>query len=113
MRPEIASARVDGNAVAGLLSELFDGDVTVLVGVCGGCGSVASIAEAVVELDEAAAIVRCRSCTHTLFTVLRDGDAVKIRLGVLGELSRASAEQQRDGDEHREAADGGEEHGVA
>lgn len=90
MRPEIASARVDGNAVAGLLSDLFDGDVTLLAGVCGGCGAVASLAEAVVELDETAAIARCRSCTHTLFTVLRDGDEVRLRFGALGELSRAT-----------------------
>jgi hypothetical protein len=88
MRAEIASAKVDGNAVAGLLSELFDGDVTVLRGVCDGCGAEAALAEAVVELDETAAIVRCRSCTHTLFTVMRDGDSVRVAFGMLRALSR-------------------------
>jgi DNA-directed RNA polymerase subunit RPC12/RpoP len=56
--------------------------------VCGGCGSAAPLAEAVVELDEVAAIVRCRTCTHTLLTVLRQGDGVRLVLGMLGELVR-------------------------
>ena len=29
---------VDGNAVAGLLSEVFAGDPTMFVGTCRGCG---------------------------------------------------------------------------
>ena len=66
---------VDGNAAAGILSEMFAGGRRrSLVGVCGGCGSVAPLAEAVVELDEMAAIIRCRGCTHTLVTVLRTPD---------------------------------------
>lgn len=89
MRAEIAGVVVDGNALAGLLSELFDGDVTMLEGVCGGCGSRAPLADAVVEIDEAGAIVRCRGCTHTLATVLRDGDGVRLVFGMLGELRRS------------------------
>jgi hypothetical protein len=77
---------VDGNALAGLLSDVFAGDPTMILGTCGGCGAVAVLAEAVVELDDVAAIVRCRSCTHTLLTVLSDGDAVRVILGTLGEL---------------------------
>lgn len=88
MRVENSASRVDGNAAAGLLSEAFEGDVTMLVGVCGGCGAMAPIAETVVELDESAAIVRCRSCTHTLLTVLRAGEGVRIVFGALRELVR-------------------------
>ncbi|MGA7148152.1 MAG: DUF6510 family protein [Microbacterium sp.] len=88
MREGNATATVDGNALAGILSEAFAGDVTVLIGVCDGCGSTAPLAETVVELDETAAIVRCRSCTRTLFTVLRDGDGIRIVFGMLREISR-------------------------
>ncbi|WP_106813850.1 DUF6510 family protein [Microbacterium timonense] len=88
MRAENAQSVVDGNAAAGLLWDVFGTDVTTLVGVCGGCGSAAPLAEAVVELDEVAAIVRCRTCTHTLLTVLRQGDGVRLVLGMLGELVR-------------------------
>src|SRR5262245_40259016 len=73
MRAENAASTVDGNAAAGMLWDVFGADVTALIGVCGGCGSHAPMAETVVELDEVAAIVRCRACTHTLFTVLRTG----------------------------------------
>ena len=88
MRAEIATNVVDGNAVAGMLWDVFGADVTALIGVCGGCGEAAPVAETIVELDETAAIVRCRTCTHTLFTVLRDGDRVRLVLGTLHEIVR-------------------------
>ena len=88
MRAANAASTVVGNALAGLLSGALEGDVTLLVGVCGGCSAAAPLAESVVELDETAAIVRCRSCTHTLFTVLREGDGVRIVFAQLRELSR-------------------------
>lgn len=74
---------VDGNAIAGMLWDLFGADVTALVGTCGGCGSLAAFAEAVVELDSHAAIVRCRTCTRTLFTVLQSPDGTSMRIGLL------------------------------
>jgi DNA-directed RNA polymerase subunit RPC12/RpoP len=86
MRAENATSVVDGNAAAGILSEVFAGDVTSAIGVCGGCGARAMLAEAIVELDEAAAIVRCRDCTHTLVTVLRDAAQTRIVIGTLKEL---------------------------
>ena len=88
LREEIAASTVDGNAAAGMLWDVFGTDVTTLVGVCGGCGSAAPLAETVVELDETAAIVRCRSCTHTLVTVLHSGEGVRLVIGTLHELVR-------------------------
>lgn len=86
MRADTAKSVVDGNAAAGLLSELFDTDVTSLIAVCGGCGSAAPLAETTVEIDEAAAIVRCRSCTHTLLTVLREPARLRVVFGSLRAL---------------------------
>ena len=86
MRAENANAVVDGNAAAGILSEIFVGDVTTVIGICGGCGAVAPLAEAVVELDEVAAIVRCRGCTHTLVTVLRGAGETRVVFGTLREF---------------------------
>lgn len=83
MRADIAGAVVDGNALAGLLSDVFAVDVTTVIGTCGGCGATAPLADAVVEIDEIAALVRCRSCTHTLFTTLRTGDGVRIVLAAI------------------------------
>lgn len=89
MRAENAGSIVDGNAAAGMLWDVFGVDVTALVGVCRGCHAAAPLAEAVVELDDVAAIVRCRSCTHTLMTVLRSGGEVRLVIGTLGELVRS------------------------
>jgi hypothetical protein len=81
------STRVDGNALAGMLEELLGSDPTMLVVTCGGCGAVAPMAELAVELDEVCGIVLCRTCTHTLFTVMRHGDGIRISFGALGSLS--------------------------
>jgi flavoprotein len=86
MRAENATWVVDGNAAAGILSEVFAGDVTQMLAECSGCGAVAPFAEAVVEIDETAAIVRCRGCTHTLVTVLRSEGEVRVVIGTLREL---------------------------
>ena len=95
MRAEIARSVVDGNAAAGLLMDAFGADVTALTAVCGGCGAVSSFAETVVELDEVAAIVRCRTCTHTLLTVLRDARGTRAVIGMLREVRRPAADLSR------------------
>ena len=78
---------VDGNALAGPLSDVFAVDVTTVVATCRECGLAAPLAEADVELDSACAIVRCRGCTRTLFTALRteQGD-LRIVLASMAEL---------------------------
>ena len=88
MRAENARSIVDGNAAAGLLADVFGDDMTALMGVCGGCSASAPLAETTVELDETAAIVRCRSCTHTLLTVLRTPSGIRLVIGTLRELER-------------------------
>ncbi|MCH6229528.1 DUF6510 family protein [Microbacterium sp. CFH 31415] len=87
MRAENATSTVDGNALAGMMDDLLAGEITVMTAVCGGCGSAGPLAETVVELDDTAAIVRCRSCTHTLFTVLRTDGRTRVVIGMLRELS--------------------------
>jgi hypothetical protein len=88
MREDIATSTVDGNVLAGPLADLFGEDVTLLVGTCGGCGAATSLAETVVEIDESAAIARCRTCTHTLLTVLSGDEGVRVVFGMLRELRR-------------------------
>jgi len=78
-RPRAAQV-VDGNALAGVLDALRAHDPDTLVVECGGCGTAAPLATWVVESDPTADIVRCRTCTRTLWTVLRDGDAVTLRI---------------------------------
>jgi hypothetical protein len=77
---------VDGIVRAGALERLFGGEPTDMVAVCGSCGSAARIAEAWVEIDDTAAIVRCRSCTKTLATVMFTEDPPRMTFAALSEL---------------------------
>lgn len=53
---------LDGNAAAGLLSEVFAVDVTSARGECAHCGDVAVIAQAHLYTDEHGMVLRCRIC---------------------------------------------------
>ncbi|MEV4736858.1 MULTISPECIES: DUF6510 family protein [unclassified Microbacterium] len=87
MSADHPATTVDGNAIAGQVLDILGIDVTALRGTCDGCGGDASLAEAVVEIDDSAAIVRCRTCTRTLFTVLHSGEPPRLVFGSLGSLS--------------------------
>lgn len=77
---------VDGNVLAGALERLFGGEPTEMIAVCGACGAAAAIAEAQVEIDGSVAIVRCRSCTHTLVTIMFAEEPPRLVVSSLGEL---------------------------
>jgi hypothetical protein len=84
------SIQVDGNVLAGMLAGTLggpDADPTMLEATCAGCSAAFVLAEAVVELDDVCAIVRCRRCTRTLLTVMREGDRTVVRFGMLAALS--------------------------
>ena len=57
---------LDGNAIGGLLAEVFGADMTTAVGTCGSCGAVTMVAELPVYLTEIGTVVRCRSCDSVL-----------------------------------------------
>lgn len=78
---------VDGNALAGSLAGVFGADPTLATGGCAQCGAEAALATALVERDELAAIVRCGSCTHTLFTVWTDASALRIEIAALSAIT--------------------------
>ena len=53
---------VDGNALGGVLSEVFVADLTMAITTCAGCRSVSALAVLDVFLDAPGAVARCRSC---------------------------------------------------
>jgi hypothetical protein len=69
-----ASAHVDGNALAGPLSELFDVDMTTASGRCATCGDMSPLAVAMVYPKPKAFIVRCHVCDGILFTLIQSRD---------------------------------------
>jgi hypothetical protein len=58
--------RLDGNAAAGTLEEVFSFEVTTAHYACEGCGRVAHIGEAMAYMTEIGTIVRCPSCDNAL-----------------------------------------------
>jgi len=71
---------VDGNALAGPLSEVFDVDITTTSAKCAGCGDIAVIAQAMVYEKPHSFIVRCSKCDDVLMIVLQKRDATEIDL---------------------------------
>ncbi|WP_248239466.1 DUF6510 family protein [Microbacterium kunmingense] len=81
---------VDGNAVVGALTDLLAGDLSMLMVECGGCHVTAPLAEWRVEADRDAFIVRCRACTHTLWTLMRDDRGAVLRVAGACDIRPAS-----------------------
>lgn len=73
---------LDGNALAGMLSELFSMDLTDAAVRCRGCGAVASLGTAMVYTDAPGLVARCATCDAVLATVVDGGD--RIWLGLAG-----------------------------
>ena len=63
--------RLDGNAAAGLLAEVFAFDATSAVAVCSGCSMVAPVGELAAYGLEMGAILRCPVCDTALIRVSR------------------------------------------
>jgi hypothetical protein len=57
---------VDGNAIGGLLMEVFGTEMTTATGTCGSCGAASQVAELVVYQPGLGTVVRCRSCEAVL-----------------------------------------------
>ncbi len=59
--------RLDGNAAAGILGEVFSFEVTTAEYACAGCGRTDRLGGAMVyEVRELGVIVRCPSCDNAL-----------------------------------------------
>jgi hypothetical protein len=61
---------LDGNAIAGLLFDLFGAEMTTATGECAHCGAVAQVAELVVYLRAPGTVVRCRSCESVVMVLV-------------------------------------------
>jgi hypothetical protein len=78
---------VDGNAIGGLLAEVFGTEMTNAVSVCGGCGAARRVAELTVYLRAPGTVVRCRSCDRVLMVFARVHDRICVDLLGLASLS--------------------------
>ena len=63
---------LDGNALAGVLGELFQRDLTMAKGTCRECGLTGPLARARVYGHAPGAVVRCPGCGEVLFTIVAE-----------------------------------------
>lgn len=77
---ETSDRRLDGNAAAGPLAELFTVDLTAAVATCAGCGGSAPLAAHVLYADAPALVVRCPSCTGVVLRFAAGGGTLRLDL---------------------------------
>jgi Family of unknown function (DUF6510) len=78
---------VDGNAIGGLLIEVFGTDMTTAVGTCVGCGTPSLVAELAVYRPGLGTVVRCRICNTVLMVFIQAKGVTCVDLQGLTSLS--------------------------
>jgi hypothetical protein len=63
--------RLDGNAAAGALGDVFTGDATLFFDTCAGCGMRTVQAEVRVYVDAPGTVLRCPGCDAVLMRLVR------------------------------------------
>jgi Family of unknown function (DUF6510) len=66
-----ADMKLDGNAIGGILGEIFALEMTSAETTCGGCGKVNSVGRVDVYVNAPGVVVRCPACQHVLIRVVR------------------------------------------
>jgi Family of unknown function (DUF6510) len=60
---------LDGNAIGGLLQDVFGTEMTDAQATCATCGATGPVAETMVYLRGPGTVVRCRNCTSMLMVI--------------------------------------------
>jgi hypothetical protein len=69
---EVDALMVDGNAIGGLLQEVFAAEMTTAIGTCASCGAAGPLG-AVHVFRGAGIVLRCPRCESVLATIVRNG----------------------------------------
>jgi len=83
----VDDSTLDGNAIGGMLMEIFGADMTMAVGTCAGCGAVGPVAELAVYMPGPGTVVRCRHCDAVLMVFVRIREITCVDLEGLASLS--------------------------
>ena len=66
----IEEMRLDGNAIGGLLRDIFAMEMTAAVGTCANCGAVNELGRVQVYIHAPGTVVRCPACEAVLMRVV-------------------------------------------
>jgi hypothetical protein len=62
---------LDGNAIGGLLNDVFGAEMTATTGTCVHCGATMHVAELIVYMPAPGAVGgRCRSCENVVMVIV-------------------------------------------
>jgi nitrate/TMAO reductase-like tetraheme cytochrome c subunit len=81
---------LDGNAVGGLLMELFGVEMTVAEAVCASCGRVNPLARVVVYMNAPGVVARCPDCGQVAMRIVRGRGRVWLDMSGIRCLACAS-----------------------
>jgi Family of unknown function (DUF6510) len=70
---EDADLRLDGNAAAGMLSEIFTLELTGARARCDSCGTVAELGAEPTYVHAPGIVVRCRNCDDVMIVAVHGG----------------------------------------
>jgi len=82
---------VDGNAVGGLLIDIFGTDMTAADSTCGTCGTSRPVAELVVYQQAPGTVVRCRTCGSVLMVFVKAHGVTCVDLAGLASMGHSDA----------------------
>ena len=71
MGADTADLKLDGNAIGGLLREIFAMEMTAAVGTCANCGAVNEVGRLQVYIHAPGTVVRCPACEAVLMRIVR------------------------------------------
>ena len=86
---------VDGNAIGGLLIDVFGTEMTAASSTCATCGASRPVAELVVYRRAPGTVVRCRTCGSVLMVLVRRTDVISVDLSGLASLSQPGSALSR------------------
>jgi hypothetical protein len=77
-----ADLRLDGNAAAGLLQEIFVHELTDARGACAGCGAVGELGTQHLYMAPRSpgAVLRCAACESVLMVIVHAGGRFRLAL---------------------------------
>ena len=84
--PATEQDALDGNAIGGLLLDVFGTEMTTATGRCGSCGTASLVAELAVYLRAPGTVVRCPACSAVLMVFVRPQGMTCVDLSGLADL---------------------------
>lgn len=70
--------RLDGNAAAGMLRDVFTADTTAAEATCAGCGNVGPVGAMFEYGHQMGVVLRCSACGNSVLRIVRTDAAMFI-----------------------------------